>query len=416
MADLYTQTPVNLFPWLAFRPQTFLDVQLQFFLDRAPMQGYLPKESINADKFTMVGYSFRPRRTAVTAAALATDTTISVGDASIYMNGDVLKVSSSGEILEIIATPNIVANTIMVLRGRGLGPDGVTYVDGATAPASIVGDTTANVFNIGNSRTGGEKFQAGISQIPKGRSQNVQTFQHVVSVSGLFQAVGNALREPDADGPLPANKMRAMQALSDDVEVSSLIGIGEELGVNGVTRSKQHGLFNILQTTNLGVGGPGLGYSGAPRNPTVYKPTDLEADLFEPIRAGGGQPGLLMVSSKFRTGLTQWGGPLQLIAPASTSFGVPIKTYYSSSVPEGIPIVENFWFDQCFPGTATIVCMTRDQIKYRVLEALDYKEYGRSGDTGINGEGDWIERLGLQVNNEQMHGAVRGITGFARQT
>lgn len=419
MPDLYTQGPVNLFPWLTFLPKTQYGVALQWFMNRAVLQSILPSLPCAGYKFTMVGFTFRPRVTPVNAAATSSATTIGVVDASIFMNGDVLKVSSTGEVLEIVATPDIINNVLTVRRGVGVLNGSVT--DGVSQPAAIVGDGTASVFNLGNSRTGGEKYQAAISQIPKGRSQNIQTFQHVVSVAGITQALGASLPEPAAASPFSANQSMALQALMDDVEVSSLIGVGEELGTGSpaVQRPKQHGLLNILQTTNLGPNGTAAGYSGAPSTLTNYMPTNLEQDLFEPIRANGGQPGLLMISSKFRTGLTRWGAGLQLLNAGQTQFGVPINVYYSPLLPP-IPIVENFWLDRIndntpLANTATAICLTREQANFRVLEALDYKPYGRAGDTGAAGEGDYIHRAAIQVNNEQMHGAVRGIQSFAKQ-
>ncbi len=399
----FTQTPVTLYPWLAYKPTTVYGIAQQWFLPRSPFMSRFPTETTNAVEFKMVGHNFRSRVTKVVNAASATDTIITVADASILMNGDSVKFDS-GEAAELVGAPDIVANTIRIARGKG-----------GTTAAAITAQST--LFNMGNSRTGSEKFQAGISPLPSSTSQYVQTFQHIVSVSGLVQAVGRQGGFPVPPGqasPFDADKMRAMQNLVDDVEVSSLVGIGEPLSsVNA--RPKQKGLFYILRTTNLGPGGTANGFSGEPRNRTAYKPTDFEKDVLGPIRASGGKPALMMISNQFRTGLVQWGFTLQVINSGQTYFGVPVETYYSPFL-GAIQIIENMWLDVCFPGSASAIVLTEGMIRYRVLEQLDFKAYGRQGDTGAAGEGDWIHRCGLEVDNEQMHGMVQGITDFATQT
>jgi hypothetical protein len=383
-------------PVSSFLPKTQFGIAQLWFVNRTPLISRLPKAPVGNISFNMVGYKFRPRSLKLTATCLSTDTSLTVSDASLLMNGDVLKLST-GEAVEITAAPNVSANTIAVRRGIGTDQGGFTHT-AATAIASLASGADA-VSIIGNSRTGGETNQLAISQIPTSVTQYVQTYQHVVQVAGVMQDIQGFPWPGNVPAPFPKNKLDAMQNLMDDVEYTSLYGIGEALGGSN-TRPKQYGLVNLINTNKV----------TSPTNASAYKPVDFIGDVLEPIRKSGGRPSVIFASTDFITGLSVWGQHSVLLSAGVTPFGVSINVFYCPFIGP-IPIVEEMWLNA---GSALV--LTEEEARYRVMKDPVYEPYGRRGDTGSadnNGEGDWIGRLAIELDNEAHHSYVTGITGYA---
>jgi hypothetical protein len=408
MADMYNQGVLTVYPWLTVLPRTMFGVAQQWYPSRTPFTSRIPEVPVQNITYDMITYQFRPRLGTVAAAALVTDVTITLGDASMIMNGDRLLIPTTGEVLEVTGAPTLPANTVPVRRGAA----------GTTAAAIGL---NAQFVNIGNTRTGGEKFQNAIQQIPKVIHQNIQQYQHVVSVSGVVQAINGAWPlPPQAATPFKKNQQDALQNLMDDLEVSMLYGRGEAISTTtGVTRGAQTGVTQFLATNARVTTALQPMYKQAtiqPTNPTAYTPSDFIADVIQPIRAAGGNPTVMHVSTQFMTGLAVWGMALQRFTAGVTPFGVNIN-YFIAPFLGDIPIVENMWLNYADPvgNTAAAVVLTESEVRQRVLESLDYKPYARVGDTGMNGEGDWIHRGAIEVDNEPHHGMVIGISGFAPQ-
>jgi hypothetical protein len=398
MADIYQQGIMLPAPLAAQLPKTQFGIAQLWFINRTPLLSRFPKVPVGNISFDMVGYQFRPRTLKLTATIGTGDTTFTVSDASILMNGDVLQLST-GEAVEITAAPNIAANTISVRRGIGTaqtiaggGPSPVA----ATAIAALTGGADA-ITNLGNSRTGGEINQLAISQIPTKVTQYVQTFQHIVQISGVMQDI-QGFPYPGNATPFPRNKMDAAQNLFDDVELNSLYGVGEALGGTN-SRPKQYGICNLLVTNNKTASNAG-----------TYRPTDFLKDAIQPIRTNGGRPSVILASPSFLTGLATWGNSLQLLSAGATAFGTQIDVFYSPFIGP-IPIIEEMWLKDI-----SALVLTGEEIRFRVMKDPEYEPYGRRGDTGPaanNGEGDWIGRLAVEVDNEAHHAYVKGITNFS---
>jgi hypothetical protein len=400
MADIYQQGIMLPAPLAGQLPKTQFGIAQLWFVNRTPLFSRFPKLPVGNISFNMVGYRFRPRTLTLTATIGAGDTTFTVSDASILMNGDVLQLST-GEAVEITAAPNTANNTISVRRGIGtaqtIGPGGPSPV-AATAIASLTAPANL-VTNLGNSRTGGEINQLAISQIPSSVTQYVQTFQHVVQVAGVMQDIQGFPWPGPTPAPFPKNKLDAMQNLFDDVENTALYGVGEALVPGGNSRPKMYGITNLLVTNNK-----------VATNASAYKPQDFLKDAIQPIRSQGGRPSVILASTDFLTGLATWGMPAQLISPGENGFGVPIDVFYSPFIGP-IPIVEEMWL-----AAGSCLVLTGEEVRWRVLKDPVYQPYGRRGDTGdydSNGEGDWIGRLAIEVDQEAHHAYIHGISGYA---
>jgi hypothetical protein len=165
------------------------------------------------------------------------------------------------------------------------------------------------------------------------------------------------------------------------------------------TRPKQYGITNLLSTNK-----------DTATNPSAYKPVDFMGDTMEKIWSNGGNPSVIFASVSFMTGLATWGGSVQRLSAGVTPFGTDIQVFYSPFIGP-VPIIPNMWLA---PGS--VLVLTQEEVRFRILKEPVYEPYGRRGDTGSaanNGEGDWIGRLAVEVDNEAHHAYVSGITGFA---
>src|SRR5260370_19247850 len=147
-----------------------------WFANRNPLVTRLPYVPVDRVDFLMYSHAYRNRSTTITTTVSASTTTgLVVGDATFLMNHDVLEIvdSTSGSVerVQINGDPTA-TNTITVLRGTA----------GTTATTSIA--TTSVVTLVGNSRSGAEVNQTGLTTIGVSRTQYCQTYQFPVQIGG----------------------------------------------------------------------------------------------------------------------------------------------------------------------------------------------------------------------------------------
>ena len=353
-------------------------VAINWFVNRCPLVTRLPRVPIGSTTFAMVNRAFRSRTAVLASPVTTSDSQIALVDASAFMNGDVLELAS-GERVELTSDPNTATNTVSVRRGA----EGTTPGTGASSDL---------VRLIGNSRTGSEINQSGVSFRPVGTSQYCQTWQHPVQVGGALQATSGFLGANGMHTPFEQSKMDALQNLMDDMESSCYYGRGEDPSVAG--RPKQKGLRALLSTNQ----------TTAPTNAGAYKPTDLIRDTLEKCRVGGGDPDVLIVSSNFMTGLAAWGHAAQRMDAGVNIFGTPIDVFEAPFL-GGVSLIEAPLLK---PGTA--VCLTSSEVRLRMKRNEFWNPRGSRGDAF---EGEWIAEGAIEVDNQAHHAWVEGITAFS---
>lgn len=353
-------------------------VASNWFVNRCPLVTRIPRLPVGSTTFTIVSRGYRSRTATLASAVAAGDSQITLTDVSAFMNGDVLELAS-GERVELIGDPNLVTNTIAVRRGA----------EGSTPASGSANDT---VQLIGNSRTGAEVNQLGVSLKPVGVSQYCQTWQHPVQVGGSLQASSAFESYPGARSPFDQYKMDALQNLMDDMEYSACYGRGEDPSVSG--RPKQKGLRTLL-TSNLTVN---------PVNAGAYTPTDFIRDTLQQCRVNGGEPDVLLVSPNFMTGLATWGQAVQRIDAGVNVFGTPIDLFEAPFL-GGVSIIEA---PLLRPFTA--ICLTSGEIRMRMKRNEFWNPRGVRGDAY---EGDWIAEGAIEVDNQAHHAWLEGITAFS---
>jgi hypothetical protein len=356
-------------------------VAANWYVNRCPLVTRAARSPVGSTKFSIINRHYRPRTQLLAAAVADTSgTTITVTDASLYMNGDVIDLGN-GEYVEIASDPNVTANTISVFRGAS-----------ATTPATQSNGATITL--VGNSRTGGEVNQSGIALLPVPVWQYCQTFQHPVQVGGSLQATTDFQTQPGTRTPFDQYKMDALQNLMDDMEFSSYYGIGAS--PDSYARPKQCGLKQQLIAAGT--------YVGSPVNSGAYKATDLIRDLLQVPRANGGAPDTLLVSSNFMTGLATWGQAAMRIDAGVNIFGTPIEVF---EVPFllGVNVIEAPLLK---PFTA--ISLTAPHVRMRMKRNEFWLPRGIRGDAY---EGDWVAEGAIEAENPQFHAWVENITAFS---
>lgn len=378
MPNAYLQGIQNAFDNQAEIRNDVYTVASNWFVNRCPLVTRIPRMPVGSTTFSIVSRAFRTRTATLAAAVAAGDSQITLADASSFMNGDVLELAS-GERVELLADPNAVTNSVTVRRAA----------EGTTAGSGSVNDT---IRLIGNCRTGSEINQNGVALRPVGVTQYCQTWQHPVQVGGSLQASASFASVSGARSPFDQYKMDALQNLMDDMEYSAYYGRGEDPSVSG--RPKQKGLRSLL-TANLVTN---------PVNAGAYKATDFIRDTLQQCRTNGGDPDVLLVSSNFMTGLATWGQAVQRMNAGTNVFGTPIDVFEAPFL-GGLSIIEAPLLK---PSSA--ICLTSSEVRMRMKRNEFWNPRGVRGDAY---EGEWIAEGAVEVDNQNHHAWVEGITAFS---
>jgi len=357
-----------------------------WFANRNPLVTRLPYVPVERVDFLMYSHQYRARSTTVTAALTASTTTgLSLGDATFLMNHDVLQLidttSGSSEYVQINGDPTG-SQTVTVIRG----------VAGTTATTSVASGSTVNL--IGNSRSGAEVNQTGLTTVGVSRTQYCQTFQFPVQIGGSAQTARAQVMPGGVQTPFDFNMTVQLQNMVDDIENCVYYGIAQPPNDASAVTAKMNGLSNIIQTN----------YTTSPTNASAYGSTDLIRDTLQAARSGGGEPDLLVVSTNFMSGFATWGQAVQRIPAGETVFGTPINVLEAPFL-HGVTIVEA---PLLRPYTA--IALTSSEVYIRNKRNPYWNLRGNRGDMV---EGDWIAEMAVEVVNESHHAWVSGITAFS---
>ncbi len=369
-----------------------------WFANRNPLVTRLPYVPVERVDFQMYTHKYRARSTMLGAAvSSATQTSLTLADATFLMNNDVLEVvdSATGNVerIQVSGDPST-PNTINVTRGLWSQIGGVV---GTTPLSSMAPSSTVNL--IGNSRSGAEVNQTGLTTIGVPRTQFCQTFQFPVQISGSAQSTRAQVLPGGIQTPFDFNMTIQLQNMVDDIETSCYYGIAQAPNDTSGVTAKMNGLRSILQTNNIS------NYTGTtPVNAAAYGATDLVRDTLQAARTGGGEPDLLVVSTNFMSGFATWGQAIQRVPAGETAFGTPIHVLEAPFL-HGVTIVEA---PLLRPFTA--IALTSSEVYIRNKRNPYWQLRGARGDMV---EGDWIAEMAIEVVNESHHAWVEGITAFS---
>jgi hypothetical protein len=316
-----------------------------------------------------------------------------VNDTSYIQNHDLLEFVdpvNGTEVMQVAADPPS-ATTLTVVRG----------VAGTTALGTVANGTPFYVY--GNSRTGAEVGQTGLTSVGLARYQYCQTHQFPVQIGGSAQTARAQVFPGGIQSPFDFNMTMQLQNMIDSVELTAYYGRSQApvdaVGATPATTAKSNGLRSILVTNNIGA------YTASvPTNAAAYAPQDLIRDTLQASRTNGGECDLMILSTNFMSGLATWGMAVQRIPAGETIFGTPIDVFECPFL-HGVTIVEA---PLLRPYTA--IALTSSEVYMRVKRHPYWNMRGNRGDML---EGDWISELAIEVVNESHHAWVDSITAFS---
>lgn len=91
-------------------------VSTNYFVNRCPLVCRTPRVPVGSTTFTMAKRTFRSRVGTLAVRVLASDASLLLVDASAFIGGDVLELSS-GERVEVLEDPGLNSNRLYVRRG-----------------------------------------------------------------------------------------------------------------------------------------------------------------------------------------------------------------------------------------------------------------------------------------------------------
>ncbi len=369
-----------------------------WFANRNPLVTRLPYVPVERVDFLMYTHKYRARSTSLTAAVTSSSqTSLTLSDATFLMNHDVLElvdsVSGNVERVQVSGDPTS-STTVNVCRGLW---SEIAGTQGTTPLSSVANASTVNL--IGNSRSGAEVQQTGLTTIGVARTQYCQTFQFPVQIGGSAQTARAQVLPGGIQTPFDFNMTVQLQNMVDDIENTLYYGIAQAPNDSSGVTAKMNGLRSIIQSNNISAL-----TNSTPVNSAAYGSTDLIRDTLQVARQGGGEPDLLVVSTNFMSGFATWGQAIQRVPAGETVFGTPINVLEAPFL-HGITIVEA---PLLRPYTA--IALTSSEVYIRNKRNPFWQLRGSRGDMV---EGDWIAEMAIEVVNESHHAWVEGITAFS---
>ena len=391
MPDLYVAGAFNPPDFQSSTVVPIYGVAQHAFINRNPMFTRLPQAPLGSMSFKTSTSLFRPQTTTISNSGsnvASGATTIPVADASIFQTGDTFEVLVSGTYEEIKVTGiNLSTNVLTVTRAY------------AGTTAQTIPDTTT-VQLISNARTGGEINVTGISQLPGLFQQWSQTFQYPVHVAGALNACTDLALPPGVQNMIGRERLMAIQNCADDAERQVYYGRPVSMVNNGDT-PKFAGFRSYLRTNNNYFSGTNV------TNYTAYMPSDFVRDLIEAPATNGGAPDAILVPTNFMTVLATWGIPQLRVEQNATAFGVKMEMFQASFLGDIMlipcPLLRK----------GNFISLTSSEVRMRVKRNMFYKPRGSTGDAD---QADVIFDGALEVDVENHHAMVTGVTGYAKQS
>ena len=350
-----------------------------------PLVTRLANIPIDRVDFQLYTHQYRAGATTLsTAIASTTGTTLVVADASSLMNHDVLQLIDPGGAQEYVQVQGDPTNSTTVTISRGFA--------GTPPQASFAVGSQVNI--IGNSRTGQEIDQTGLSTIGTPLTQYCQTFQFPAQVGGSAQTTRASVLPGGIQSPFGFNQTMQLQNCVNDIERTMMYGLAQAPNVSNTQTAAMNGLRALIVTNK----------TFTPTNASAYGSVDLVRDTLQACRTAGGDPNLLFVSTDFMSGFATWGHAVQRLTAGETVFGTPIKILRAPFL-DDVTVVEAPLLRK---GSAFVI--NTDEVYTRWKRQLFWNQRGNRGDMI---EGEWIAEAAIQVENEMHHAWVEGITAFS---
>lgn len=328
-----------------------------WWANRNPLLTRLPFVPVDRVDFLMYTHKYKNRSLNLSVAISATTTTtLTISDASALMNHDILRFydPSNGNTEDVQLSADPASSTSIY----------VTRAVGGTTAQSAYTSTNTTIALIGNSRTGSEVNQTGLTTTGAARTQYCQTFQAPVQVGGSAQTTRAQVLPGGLENPFAFNMTMQLQGMCDDIETTMYVGKGEAPTDSPLVTAKMNGLRKILVTNN----------TTTPLNASAYSPSDLVRDTLLLCRQGGGEPDVLFVATNWLSAFSTWGFAVQRVPAGETMFGTPINVLLC-------PFLGDITIVECpLMPSYSAFCLTSSEVYIRNKRNPYFQQRGIRGD------------------------------------
>lgn len=326
-----------------------------------------------------------PRWDQVNGAATTGETALTVDNGGYFTVGDLVKVSTTGEVVLVTAKPS--ANVLTITRsfGDASGTAAATIAD--NADVRIIGNAIEEGAAVGTPRSQEETYPYNFCQIFRTE----------------FGTTGTEMVSENYTGRDRVRQAKEA-AIEHAVDIEGAFIWGERNEDTSSTASPRRAtgglLYYLTSNAKSSVG-------------TLTEPEmeDWAEDLFQ--RTGGSNTRLLLASPTWVSVINQLAAGRLQVAPKEDTFGVHITRYVTGHGDFLIAkhrLLVNGAGGNGYAGHAIAVDPKR--IKYRYLRERDtklYKDRQAPGDDKYTDE--YLSECGLQVENPAYHGVASGLTG-----
>ncbi len=314
--------------------------------------------------------------------APTTAVSVTVDDASVFREGDLVRPGTSREVMLVIG---VSGSTLALVRGYG-----------GTTPAALANDMELEV--IGNAALEGADKGAS-RQTNRTRQRNyTQIFTAPIEVSGSQRSVNTIGIEDE----LEYQKQERLRELLRDLEKTVINGVAAVSNPQGnsATRRTMAGLLSLIETNTFepGVGAmPDGGGSGSDELTEEL----LNAALRAVWESSSGSVDTLLVGGAQKRRINSFASQLRGYQPGDTTFSDMVSVYESDF---GVcRVVLSRWV----PSDAVIMLdSSRASVMPLAGRSFQYKQLASTGDADC---GMMLGEYTLQLMNESAHGVLDGL-------
>lgn len=366
-----------------------VDMQNQFrLLDQDENQFFkilnkLPSQSAFREKINWIEDQYFPNLSSVAATAQSSDSQVSVatGEGVYFSVGDLVRVSSSGEILEVtgVTTDDV----------------GVTRSVGSIAAASAA--TGVELLIIGNANAQGADVRTAKALVRTLGYNYTQIVRHSLSFTGTMEEI-----ETYGAGD-PANEI-AKKAVEHKRALNNLCWLGARDYNSSTSEGWMGGVITEFLSTNVtnAVGALSL--------------TGLDAAL-EPAFRYGTMNKVIFAAPKPAAALSHLLANNWVMArPEDEVYGAKVNAFIDGSYGSRIPVItERAWGRESSAGKGRggwIAVLDLSYIKKRPLRNRGTRLLKNRQNPGIDGiTHEYLTEMSLEVAVEKAHALLTGVTG-----
>jgi len=318
---------------------------------------------------------------------ISTDTAIVVDDASFFRVKDIIKDTTTGEIMYVSAL-DTATNTLTVTRGYGY--------DSGTGTGTQAGAITDNDYILRLSNAMEENSSSPASYA----TQPTKFFNFVQTIRTPFDSSMDNEVEGKTAGTSPRVRLRRQKTLEHRIDIEKTALWGERYEDLTNNRKMTGGVEQFINTN---------GYDVASTNGGILTEAELEkiTEMAFKYKSPTGGSKLMLTSFRVAGIINQFAAGRIETTSGEETYGLKLKKLQTFN--GDLILAPTRLFEHDYTNTAMILDM--ENIEYRPFGGTDTKLKTNIQDNDVDGwKDEYMTKFGIRVRNEETHSIVTGIT------